>query len=106
MEAADISGKPREAADGHVQSSAELVAEAAPAAGDIAGPDEGAVFLAAGPGAADEADDLLLARGLHAFVEGAGVVGGVEVADAEVGAEVVAVVVEVVDGVFWSVRIC
>ncbi len=66
---------------------------------DIARPYEGAVFLAAGPGAADEVDRVPLPRGDHAVVEGLRVHGGVDVPDLEVRAEVIPVVVEVVDRV-------
>lgn len=100
MEAADVGGPPGEAGEGDVEAGGELVAERGPGGGDVAAPDEGGVFLAAGPGAADEVDDGGLAGGELAAVEGGGVGAGVEVADAEGGAEVVAVVVEVVGGVF------
>ncbi len=100
MKTTDIRRPPRQSGDAHVKARGQLVAEAGPGRGNVAAPDEGAVLLAAGPGAADQVDDVLLALGLHALVKGAGVLPRVEVADAEHGAEVVAVVVKVVDGVF------
>ena len=56
--------------------------------------------MAAQPGAADEVADVLLPRFLLPVVKGLGVAHGVGVADGQLRAHVVAVVVEVVNGVF------
>ena len=99
VEAADVGRPPRDARDAHVQARGELVAEALKARVDVAGPDERAVLLRAGPRAAQEVQNILLPLLLHALIEGLGVALRVDVADLHVRPEVVAVVVEIVIGV-------
>ena len=67
---------------------------------DVAGPDEGAVTLAASPGATHEIDDGVLARLTLAVEEGARVELWVDVANLQDWTVVVAVLLEVVGGVF------
>ena len=100
MEAADVGGEPGDPGHPHVDAGGDLAAVVLEGGVDVAGPHEGAVPLAARPGAAHEVDDLVLAGRALPLVEGAREHLRVEVADLGVGAEVVAEVVEVVDAVF------
>src|SRR5690606_5794415 len=88
-----------DASDAHVDAGGDLPAQVGEGRADVTGPGQGAVALAARPRAAYEVDHLVLAGGPLPLVEGPGVQLRVEVADLDVGAEVVAVVVEVVDAV-------
>ena len=99
-EAADVRGPPGDAGKAHVQPGADLLAQGGEVGVHVAGPDERAVAGAAGPGAAQEVDDLLLSLALHALVEGAGVGLGIEVAGLGHGPGIVAVVVKVIGAVF------
>ena len=60
-----------------------LLAQILPGGEDIAAPHERPVALAAHPGAADQADDVLLPARVLAFIDHARVLARVEVADLE-----------------------
>lgn len=99
MKAPNIRRPPGDTRNAHIQARGELVPERRPRRGDIAAPNEGAVFLTPRPCAPEQVDDIRLPGPLHALVERPRVLLGERVPDLHVAAGVVAVDVEVVDGV-------
>ena len=87
-EAAEVAVPPRDAGHAGGEADGDLVAERPPVRRDVAGPEQGAVLLRAGPRAAGERDDLRLAVGAEPFVDHPLVFARVEVADARRGAVV------------------
>lgn len=99
MKAPNIRRPPGDPRNAHIQARGELVPERRPRRGNVAAPNEGAVFLAPRPRAPQQIDDIRLPGPLHALVERPRVLLGERVPDLHVAAGVVAVDVEVVDGV-------
>ena len=99
VEPADVRGEPGNPGDSHVDACRDLTAEVRPRGRDVARPCERAVPLTPRPHAAHEVDHVGLPCRDLALVEGAGERLRIEVADLEVRPQVIAVVVEVVDGV-------
>ena len=58
-ETADVSVPPGDTGHAHVQAGDNLTAEGGEVGLDVAGPGQGAVLLGAGPGTADQADDVI-----------------------------------------------
>src|SRR5699024_11172313 len=98
VEAADVGGPPRDAREPDAEPRADLLAQILPGGEDIAAPHERPVALAAHPGAADQADDVLLPARVLAFIDHARVLARVEVADLEHRPGHVAVLVIVIAG--------
>ncbi len=69
MEAADVRGPPRDAADRHVQPGTDLIVEHFERGTDIPGPDRGPESLTAGPRAAAQEEQVLFTFTFHAFIE-------------------------------------
>lgn len=99
VKTADVRCPPGDTGKAHVQSRRQLVPHTLEAGGDVPGPDQRAVFLAARPGAAEEVDDILLPLLLLALVERLRVPHGIEVADAQIGSLVVAVIIKIIGGI-------
>src|SRR5215831_8850890 len=89
LEAADVSGPPRDARQADVETGGDLPAQVIEGRIDVTGPDEGAVALAASPRRPAQAEDLLFALAPHPVVETLGMQHRVDVADLGSGAEMV-----------------
>ena len=93
---ADIRRPPGDTGDPDVQPARKLVAQADKVAVNIARPQHRAVLLAAHPGGTDEIADIRLPGGALPLVKGAGMTDGIEIARAQIGADVIAKVIEIV----------
>src|ERR1700744_4645085 len=90
LDPADVRGPPGDAGQADVQARGDLAAQVVEGRVDVTGPDQRAPALAAGPGRADQADNLGLALALHVLVEAPGVQHRVDVGRFQTRAEVVA----------------
>ena len=103
VEAADISGPPRNTGNCHVKTCLYLTLEALEGTYNITRPYECTIFRAACPGRTDQADRHGIAFCRHAVIERFQIIFRINISDLLYASELITVVLEIINAVF---RLC